>query len=613
MPVVEAQVAGLMPRNPRTRAIPRKEFFQTRQDGHAATISADKTVPVIEKISDFDIEQCDLRGQGKRAIRDGRLLGLGCIEVGWDPYFGKQAIVERTIEPDETASTGKVKVKTHLRYQEYIRKASPYFRYRRAEDVLLPAFIQRAEDSPFVVLRTRRLLYEAVADPNYDLIKDKADLIAKAGIDWMKDDGYTASQQSDAMRNGIGRMCLEQHIWNRADGVYAVYIDGVDDPVRWGDWPYDMEAVDGFPLKLYIPLPSDNDPYGVAPMSYLVAAQQEKNRIRSKMSEMVAKWRNITLASNDAAPEELDRIKRAEEGSLVSVENPRNYLPMPATMDSLQHLLAYEQRIADDIRIQSNVSDYQLAGTGNSNFATDSALQAQAQSARREDDLVLVRKFLGDVVKFGFQLRQELMTTDQEVKITGEQAEWLKVSPEQIVGEYDFHLEVEEAPSDAQRARDDAKVLLEGFYGKPEVDGTEVMKRAATLLRQPTDIVKGVDQFAARREAEYENELLMSGTPAAQMIRPAPQENAQIHIQSHQEAIQRAQQAGQDSTPIEEHLQLTMEAAGLKEQNGGGKPPMVNKGTGQVKMSGQEGQATPTKRLMSGDVGALRGMAGAAG
>lgn len=631
MPVVEAQVAGLMPRNPKTRAIPRKEFFPTKKDGVAATISAEKTVPVIEKLSDYDIEQCDLRGQGKRSVRDGRLLGMGVMEVGWDPFFGKVPIVERTVEPDSDGSGAKIK--TNLRYQEYIRKAAPYFRYRRSEDLVLPSFVASANDAPFLILRNRRLLYEVANDPNYE-IKDKKELEDKAGLDWMSDDGYSKDQRDDAMKNGMGRMCLEQHVWNRADGIYAVYVDGIQDPVRWGEWPFDINAVDGFPIKLYIPLPADNDPYGVAPMSYLVAAQQEKNCVRSKMSEMVKKWRNLTLYDkNDTDPRNIDAIANAPEGSLVGVDSTRNFLPMPAVMDSLQHLLAYEQRIADDIRIQSNVSDYQLAGTGDSNFATDSALQAQAASARREDDMVLVRRFLGDSVKFAFQLRQELQTNEESVKITGDTSEWLKVSPEQIVGEYDFHLEVEDAPSDSQRAREEATMLLEGFYGKPEVDGVETLKRAAKLLRQPTDIVKGIDQFASRREAEYENEMLLNGDPAAEMIRPAPQENAQIHIQSHQEAMQRAQQEGRDPTRLMEHLQITMQANEVAEGGapGGGmggqqtKPgvrggqigrtgkPLAGGAPGQMKMSGKRGKGNPVERVRSGDTGALRGMTGAGG
>lgn len=635
MPVVEAQVAGLMPRNPKVRAVPRKEFFQTSRDGVAATISAEKTIPVVEKLSDYDIEQCDLRGQGKRSIRDGRLLGLGAMEVGWDPFFGKVPMVERTIEPDSMGAG--VKIKTNLRYQEYIRKAAPYYRYRRAEDVVLPSFVQSANDAPFLILRNRRLLYEVANDPNYE-VKDKKELEEKAGIDWMNDDGYTKDQRDDAMRNGLGRMCLEQHVWNRADGIYAVYVDGIQDPVRWGEWPFDVDGVDGFPIKLYIPLPADNDPYGVSPMSYLVAAQQEKNTVRSKMSEMVKKWRNITLYDkNDTDPRNVDAIATAPEGSLVGVDGIRNFLPMPAVMDSLQYLLQYEQRIADDIRIQSNVSDYQLAGTGDANFATDSALQAQAASARREDDMVLVRKFLGDAVKFGFQLRQELQTNEESVKITGDTSEWLKVSPEQIVGEYDFHLEVEDAPSDSARAREEATMLLEGFYGKPEVDGVEVLKRTAKLLRQPTDIVKGIDQFAARREAEYENEMLLNADPAAEMIRPAPQENKQIHIQSHQEAIQRAQAEGRDPTMLMEHLQITVQAdevaqGGTGMGGGGGrmggqqtKPgvrtgqmektgkPLAGGAPGQVKMSGKRGKGNPVERVRRGDVGALRGMAGSGG
>ena len=624
MPVVEAQVAGLMPRNPKTRAKPRKEFYSTRKDGAAATISADKTIPVIEKLSDYDIEQCDLHGQGKRSIRDGRLLGMGAVEVGWDPWFGKTVIEERVVNPDDT--DGKVKMKTNLRYQEYIRKASPYYRYRRSEDVILPSFIQSAVDAPFLILRNRRLLYESAADPNFDTLPDRAELIEKAGIEWMSDDGYNRDQRDDAMRNGINRMCLEQHVWNRADGIYAVFIDGIEDPVRWGEWPFKVDAVDGFPIKLYIPLPADNDPYGVSPMSYLIAAQQEKNVVRSKMSEIVKKWRNLTLYDkNDTDPNDVDKIKRAEEGALIGVDGTRNFLPMPATMDSLQYLLMYEQRIADDIRVQSNVTDYQLAGTGDANFATDSALQAQAQSARREDDLVLVRKFLSDTVKFGFQLRQELQTSVESVKITGETTEWLDVSPEQIVGEYDFHLEVEDAPSDAQRARDDAKFLREGVYGTPEADGTEVMKRVCKLMKQPTDMIKGIDQFAARREAEYENEMLLNGDPAAEMIRPAPQENKPIHIQSHQEAIQRAEQEGRDPTMLIEHLELTVQSADVDAGGSGmsgtetkpgkrvgqaGKEgkPLAGGAPGQVKMSGKSGNGNPVERVRAGDVGALRSM-----
>lgn len=630
-PIVESKTAALVPRNPKCRAVPRKEFFTTRMNGETVTLQAEKTIPVVEKVCDYDIEQCDLRGSGKRGVREGQLLGLGCIEVGWDPWFGKKAIVERRVQTEYGEEQKGPQVKTALRYQEFLRRAAPFYRYRRAEDVLQPAFCQDHRDAPFLILRNRRLLYEAVNDPNYqDMITDKQEFANQAGMEWMKDeaDGEYDALPADA-KQGMGRLCMEYHFWHKADNVYAVFVDGVDEPVRWGPWPWPDEAdgIDGFPLKLYVPLESPVDGYGVAPASFLISQQVEKNRLRSKMAEMVAKWKNLTLANMDASGEEIDRIKRAEEGSIVQVDSTKNFLPLPAMMDSMQHLLAYEARIADDVRMQSGVTDFQMARGADTNFATDSALIQQASSAKAEDERVAVRKFLADVVKTGFQLRQQLMTGEESVRITGEgKVEWLSFTAEQITGEFDLHLEVEEAPSDAQRAGEEAKMLLEGFYGKPEADNAAVLRRMAKLLRLPGDeLVKGVDNFAARREAEYENEMLIAGL-GAEIIRPSPQENFAIHVQSHTEAAQRAQAEGADPSAILAHLDQTMQVQqmisgeaippGAPQPNsqapggpGGGKTP-VNKGTGQMVPSGKQNQPEPAQRVAQGDVGALRSMGG---
>ena len=122
-PVVEAQVAALTPRNPKTRVVPRKEYF----DSAKGKVMAEKTTELVQKISDYDIEQTNAREQFKRAVRDGKLLGMGCVEIGWDPWIGTSPVVKRTLDAGE--DTGKEeKTQTNLRYQEYIRKAAPFLR-----------------------------------------------------------------------------------------------------------------------------------------------------------------------------------------------------------------------------------------------------------------------------------------------------------------------------------------------------------------------------------------------------------------------------------------------------------------------------------------------------
>ena len=605
-PVVEAQISAIVPRNPKMRAVPRKEFFEVE----GGKVAAEKTAKLVEKIVDFDLEQTNAREQFKRAARDGKLLGMGCIEIGWDPWIDTSPLVKRSI--DATEGSTKQTTETNLRYQEYIRKAAPFLRHRRTEDVLLPAYCQRAEDSPFLVVKNWRLLSEIKADPNYE-IKDRENFAGGNSLSWMDDDGRPKPDAEASDSAGYSKLACELHFWHKADDTYAVFIDGVDDPVRWEDtWPFPggASAIDGFPVKLYIPLPDDGNPYGLPPAQDLIPQQRELTKVRSKMADKVSKWKDITLASDDVNPSEVDKLTRAPEGAIVGVQSTKSYLPLQSKMEAIQALLAYEARIREDIRVQSKVTDYQLAGSPNTNFATDSALLAQSSAASVEDEKVTFRRFMADCAKCMFQLRQSLMPAEESVRITGDRGvEWLSYSKENITGEYDLGTEIEEGLGDRAQARDDARLELEALYGKPEVDGAVVLRDVAKKMRLPEDAIKGTKNFAARREAEYENEMLKV-PEFAQIIKPSQEEDLQAHLQSHMEAMQREGEMGMQNPALAQHIQETQAMLQITFGGAGkdGKPQMVNPASGQVRTSGKTNQPSPQARLASGDVGALRGM-----
>lgn len=277
------------------------------------------------------------------------------------------------------------------------------------------------------------------------------------------------------------------------------------------DWPYEFAVgEDRFPITILESKPDAENPYSFSGFKAFWPQIMERNRLRTMLQSNVRRNAPGWVGRKGVMDEEQ---KQKFTASKIGEYNETNGDPRLIITKPLPELntgfFAYDKTVGDDLNIVSSLNEF-AAGGSLADTATEASILDAKSSVRKNEAKADFSDYSAVIFSKMGQLAQQFMTVPQAIKIrdpkSPEEFSWMKVSGEQIQGE--FHLWVE--PGDDSRKTEGLyrQQTLKGaeiFANNPWTDQKKLVKKLARVFDwEPEDILKTEEQFQKDQEAAAE-------------------------------------------------------------------------------------------------------------
>lgn len=297
-------------------------------------------------------------------------------------------------------------------------------------------------------------------------------------------------------------------IWDRECRKKYVVTEGYpgylnSDGEEGEEWPYDMEYKDDpFPLCVHDAKRDRATPYSWSEFKAYEPQIVELNRLRAAnqihVKSALPKYIYTDAFGNK---QDVNKLMNAKSDEATKVENLEAIKQLAvAEMPKDNHIMAVQAK--EDLTEVSGLREYQGIAAAT---ATEASIAEGQNKMRKTMRSKLWEQFVVEIGAKLAQLCQQNMDEEIAIEIAGPNGiEWMRVTKEQIQGEFFFDIEpgIMEYKNEALRMQQFLK-FTELMGNDPNVNKRALISKGATMFDfSPEDILVPVDQLPKAPPAE---------------------------------------------------------------------------------------------------------------
>lgn len=524
-----------------------------------------ESAKMVQAVVNATLEAIGFERETKRALLDSIVYGHGWVKVGWYTRFG-QLPAGQGVQP-KRGQTSDIDIDMDLAYD------APYA-YRVSPEMMhVDPDATRYEDIRWVA-QEYFLPFEKVKED--DLLKYTEDA-TPLGNDGEHPESKSIfkSGSQDAEKDKWARL---YEIWDREEENIYVLIEGCDKFSRTvKGWPY--RNIRGFPFKFLTLNDAVDKLFPPSPILAWYPLVSELGQIRRTRMEHMNKMVNKIYGEQGAIED--DQIEKLGDPScdyfeVMDIDKVGNFKGLQPDAN----LYACEEKIEENIREVSGFSELISGSVPYSKLtATTSQIAAQHSTIRFRHATLVMSEFIKECAKDLFYILRDYQDRPMVVRVSDNpRADLQEVTPDQMKGEFDFRVLVEDmshiSKAERVKAAYDELVALAPFK--------EV--RRETLIRKFLEANGhvNIDEFmhppmGPPLDPQYENSLMSRGIP----VKVNPNEDFELHLRVHNEWIsspayqQLVAQVPAIQQMVSAHIQETTRAFEERQAEGGGGRPQA--------------------------------------
>ncbi len=440
--------AGLLARNPRAQVLPR-----LRTGSQQATAVAQDAL-AVEALLNYDISTQKMKRQLNRALFASFFSPLG-------------GVIRHGFTPSEEFYADKTGEKLMERYAP-ANPDRPWIRNVKPWDIRIDptaATFEPDEDAEWVAFRQIRTLEDIRSNPNLVSRRGlKANIRLGVSGGMMRERELKGFPENEWFESWVIYDKRERIWFEIADKGLSVPLRNPDDwPLPWKDLPYDLlQFNEQMDTAFQVPY-----------MQAVVRTLAERNKLRTIMAELVKRLRRVIAYNRQALEEDEEGKVTGDDLDLaewIAVKGSPGEAISQIQVGGLDTtLMAYDAQLQADIREALGQSQMDRAQRVNVESATEANQIQQGSAISSGRNQERLEDFLGSTVRHYAIARQAVTEIDELVPMFGVEdtrilddgkgAEYFKVTPEQLRGEWHFEIV---AGSTLQRNRQSEVALAMG-------------------------------------------------------------------------------------------------------------------------------------------------------
>jgi hypothetical protein len=500
---------------------------------------------VVESLINYYIRELKLKREADRVLLDASIGFWGVMKIGY------------SVEVEEVADT-------KLPVNELIRDKRPFFKRIAPEDFIVDAAAKSPylDDAEFIGFRWIRKLEDIKKDKSFSntkelknnfIIRDTRAEESKNGNSNNSSGSLKMAPDDSELKDGAMARVEGYDIWDKRSGKILTYVKGTNKFLKEVKWPLTYE---GFPVELLF---FNLDPDRLTPISDVEQTrpiQDEINSIRSLSMEHIANvsQRKYITRTDTLDDEAQQRLSNGGDGTVIEVEgNPNDSILPLRDANISQDMYIMSQQLKRDNQSLNGIPQFEQGIGQKFDTATEPALMAQSAGVRRSQKATTLEEFYTRCVS---KLAQVIQQTAEGVEIPLEEGEfnqfkkevepdiaeamnrkidgedplqeklltsrlskivtaegnivlspWLTVDKEDILGEYEFKIEVGSTrPENQELRKKDMQELVSILQGNPNIDDREATIKIleAYDIKDIDKVMKPAEEVAAEQQAQQE-------------------------------------------------------------------------------------------------------------
>lgn len=450
--------AGLMARAPRVDVLPRKR-------------GAARDARVVEALLNYDVHDAKFHRQYNRALVDSFFTPFGIVRLGYTP----EEEYRRFVRDDEQK----------MESFDPVRPGKPWVRRVKIWDFRCDPLAETPDsdgDARWCAFRSLMTLDQIKQNPNMIFREDLKPSVTM-DVREQRKHAFGMSRRSPKTLDYVEVW----HIYDKMERKWFAFAHGHEKPIREPeDWPKPFEGIDGLPYDaLYFNEQMDQMfpiPYAAAVWPTIV----ERNKVRTIFMRLVKSMRRLGIVDEDAlADGEFDKLATSDLTEILRSKGlPQNVLHEFTTGGFDSSLLALDALHKEDVREALGQSQFNRGQRANVESGTEAALIGQGDVTNHGRNVARLEDFLNSSLRHYAQARQATADVEEMVAVVGmedtdilrdgEGVEYIRATPEQIKGEFDFRVRAgstlpKTREQEVQEAKEDLMVTVQGFQLAPEL------------------------------------------------------------------------------------------------------------------------------------------------
>lgn len=477
--VVETIIPKIFAREPKWRAIARNPDFP--EDGPR----------VVQDLLTYQWINMGMRTKMYDFIKDSLMYSKGFAKVTWNFQTKTKTYMEPIVGKDDKITFEK-KTKSSVEYDDpKVDIVDPF-------DVYVDPDATSLDDAMYVIHRKTVPLEELKENPNYQNVNN----ISQTDKKGIQTSNYTHDYLDEETRFGDGppqkdgyKDLIEVLEYWESDRLIVVANRSV--VLRDSPNPYNHKTIP------FVELDDYRDPhkfYGQSELSVIDPLQREINAIRNQRRDYdnlalnpVIRMVPGTLRNPNSA------VMSPGNVWMVSDLNSMDVFQLPQLQGTARDI---EQQTAQDIKMSVAIDEIGI-GLLPENPQRRSATEvvtAQSMAGKRfAIKIALLEEAVKKIGQLVFALNQQFLDKERTIQIVGERGarEWVKLSPEDVRGEYFIDIEAGSMlPKDEIAARQEAIQLLQ--YITPII--TPVIGTSPQIIMPIVRMVLDTFELPAKQE-----------------------------------------------------------------------------------------------------------------
>ncbi|MDE2015948.1 MAG: hypothetical protein KGJ89_04970 [Patescibacteria group bacterium] len=487
--MVFSNIRTMMPsinfKNPRIFCQAKKKPYKTK-DGLFDTLASSA---ILEMLLNYYYKHLEVKRETDKCLLDAFLGPWGICRIGY------------------TLATEKFKEKDRdgelIEVNELIKEDSPYVKRISPMDfrVDVEAKDSHLQDASWVSYKWIKSLDDVKANPEYENTGNlKPNVKVEPQIEGKGETVVTVDKNIVSDSQELERV-QGWDIWDKKTHKIFTFVDNHKKFLREKEWPLEF---DGFDCEILYFNENPDEIFPVSDVEIMLKAQDELNRIRSLQLSHIRNVSNRKYVAQKTKWEkdELDKVTHGPDGIVALCEtSPVDALIPVKDANMSQDIYIVQKGLRDAIRESMGIAQYERGVTQKFDTATEPELIAQGVSIQRSERLGIFENFVKSIVKKLAQTVQQSMdkmtiplnedefkmgqqyAVDKLEKIVGTDGNtmlypWLNVEKDDIMGDYDFNIEVGSTqPINQEKRKKDALILYQIAMQNPNIDGHESTKR----------------------------------------------------------------------------------------------------------------------------------------
>lgn len=394
-------------------------------DAHAAQAI------ITEAVVNYWWRHYKVQPQFRQAVKDFLITGHGWLKCGYR-FVEEEEVGEDEISDDQVEGNTSTPTTVILEDRPFVERVSPF-------NVFVDPDGTSEADITWIAQRIRRPIKDVKDDKRYDARVRQA-----VGPTSWKKMAVEGSAQTELYDKDEGYV----EVWEFYDirrGTICVFADASEGFLIA---PQKMPYASGHPFVMLRNYDVPDEFYPMGDLEAMEPLQRELNETRTQMMNHRKKFARKWLYDEDRFDNDgVAALESDEDNVLVPVRGEGDIRgavsPMPAEITPAEF---YNQSnlIKDDISSVTAISEYQQGQMPEiRRTATEASIIADASNARAADKLAIIELGIAAVARHMVKLAQQFMTTEQMVRIVGQDGAplWVQFDADYIAGEFDFEVE----------------------------------------------------------------------------------------------------------------------------------------------------------------------------